>query len=94
MGARLRAARLDSDRARLELIGEPRDDLVLHVEEVGDRLVEALGPKVRADFGLDQLHVDAHPVAAALDAAFEHVAHIESRPICLRSGDFLCRKRR
>ena len=31
-------------------------------------------------FGLDQLHVYAHPAPAALHAAFEHVAHIELTP--------------
>jgi hypothetical protein len=32
---------------------------------------------MRAGFGVDRLHVDAHSVAAALHAAFEHVAHVE-----------------
>ena len=46
-------------------VGEARDDLVLHVEEVGDGLVEPLGPDVVTGFGVDQLHVDAHAVPAA-----------------------------
>ena len=60
-----------------ELVGEPGDNFVLHIEEIGDRLVEAFGPEVHAGVGLDQLHVDAHAVSAALHAAFEHVAHVE-----------------
>ena len=55
-------------------VGEPRHDLVLHFEQIDDRLVEPLGPDVRASFGFDELHVDAHPATAALNAAFQHVA--------------------
>jgi hypothetical protein len=40
---------------------------------------------VRAAFGVDQLHVDEHAVAGALDAAFEDVATLSTRPISLRS---------
>ena len=57
--------------------GEARGDLVLHVEDVGARLVETLGPEVRAGFRVDELRVDADAVAAALHAAFHHVAHTE-----------------
>jgi hypothetical protein len=28
--------------------------------------------------GVDQLHVDPHPIAAALHAAFERVTHVEA----------------
>ena len=52
----------------------------MHVEEVGDRLVEPLGPEMIAALGVDQLHVDAHAISAALDAAFEHVADVELAP--------------
>ena len=73
----LRAARFGGDHLGAQLVGEPRDDLVLHGEKVGHRLVEALGPEMAAGLGLDQLHIDAHPIPAALDAAFEHVAHVQ-----------------
>src|SRR5262249_34467322 len=53
------------------------DDLVLHVKQVCDRFVEALGPNVIASFSVDQLRVDANTIAAALHAAFEDVAHVE-----------------
>jgi hypothetical protein len=36
-----------------EPVGKPGDNLVLHVEEVADRVVEALGPKVRSCFSFD-----------------------------------------
>ena len=73
----LGAARFGGGELLPEPIGEAGDDLVLHVEEIGDGLVEALGPEVRAGLGVDQLHVDAHAVSAALHAAFEHIAHVE-----------------
>jgi len=46
------------------LVGEAGDDLVLHIEEIGQRLVETLGPKVIAGLRVNELHVDAHPIAA------------------------------
>src|SRR6185369_1303517 len=57
--------------------GESGDDLVLHLEDVAARLVKTLGPEVRAGLGVDELRVDADPVAAtvALHAALHHVAH-------------------
>jgi hypothetical protein len=74
------AARFKSHQLDLQFVRQSGDDLVLHVEEVGNPLVETLGPKMREGLGLDQLHVDAHPVTAALDAALERVAHIELAP--------------
>ena len=49
------AARLDSDQFSLKLVREPRDDLVLHLEQVSDRLVEALRLEVRTRSGFDEL---------------------------------------
>ena len=40
----LRAPRFGLDQLCAQLTGKPRDNLVLHVEEIGHRLVEALGP--------------------------------------------------
>jgi len=40
-------------------------------------LSEPLGPDVSRSLRFDKLHVDPHLVATPLDAAFEHVAHIE-----------------
>src|ERR1700722_10436661 len=58
-------------------VGEPRDDLVLHVEEIGDQLIEALRPEMRAGFGLNQLDIDTHAVSSPLDAALQHIANIQ-----------------
>jgi hypothetical protein len=49
--------------------------LILQLEEVGHVLVEPVGPKMRAGFGVDELRVDAHPILVALHRAFKHVAH-------------------
>jgi hypothetical protein len=50
---------------------------------------------VRAGLCFDQLNVNAHPIFAALDAAFEHVAHVEVAPDSLEIGRLCpCRKRR
>jgi hypothetical protein len=38
----------------------------LHIEKIGDWLLEALGPKMLASMGIDQLHVHPKPLAAAL----------------------------
>ena len=59
------------------MICKARDDLVLHVEEVGYGLVEALGPEMIASLGVDELDIDPHAVAAALHRTFEHVAHVQ-----------------
>ena len=72
-----RASRLGGDELGVERACQPRDDFVLHVEEIGQRLVEPLGPEMIAGFGVDELHVDAHAVAAALDAALEHIADVQ-----------------
>ena len=61
-------------------LSQPRDDFVLHVEEIGERLVEPVGPEMTASFGVDELHVDAHAVSAALNAAFEDIADVQLAP--------------
>ena len=45
---------------------QARDDFVLHVEEIGEGLIEPLGPEMTAGFGVDELHIDAHAIAAAM----------------------------
>ena len=57
-----------------------RDDFILHDEDIGERLVEPFSPKMRAAFGIDQLHIDAHSRAAALNAALQHITHVQLAP--------------
>ena len=92
MGRPFRAPRLSVDKPGVELSRQMRDDLILHVEEIGERLVEALGPKVRARLGFNELHIDAHSIPGALQAAVEHVAYIELPSDLLGVGGIcLCR---
>jgi hypothetical protein len=79
------ASRLGGDELGVERVRQARDDFILHVEEIGERLVEPLGPEMTARFGVDELHVDAHAVSAALDAALEDVADAQLAADCFRS---------
>ncbi len=72
------------DQLRAQLIGKPRDDFVLHVEKIGDRLVETFGPEMRAALRIDKLDVNAQPIGGALDAALQHVTHIQLAPDLLQ----------
>ena len=62
---------------RAQLIGELGDNFILHVEQVGHRLVEPVRPQVVAGDGVDELDIDAHSAAAALNASLKDVAHVE-----------------
>ena len=44
------ASRLGDGEFGPSAVGQPRDDLVLHIEEIGDRLVEPLRPEMRCRF--------------------------------------------
>ena len=55
MRGALRPLRLSLNELGIQCIGEPRYDFVLHVEQIGDGFVEALGPKVSAAFDVDKL---------------------------------------
>ena len=45
-----RASRLGGDEFGVQRARQARDDFVLHVEEIGQRLVEPLGPEMIAAF--------------------------------------------
>jgi hypothetical protein len=80
-GRRLfRASRLGGGELGVQRVCQARDDIILHVEEIGERLVEPLGPQVTAGFGIDELHVDAHAGAGALNAALEDIADVQLAP--------------
>src|SRR6516164_2703161 len=76
----LRSPRFDRNQLRVQRIGEPRYNFVLHVEEVGDWFVEALGPQVISSLGVDQLYVHPKPVAAALHRTFKNVSDVQLAP--------------
>jgi hypothetical protein len=72
----LGAPRFGCDQLRTQLIGKARDNFILHVEQVGDWLVEALGPEMRTRLRVDKLDVNAQPIAGTLNAAFKHITHV------------------
>ena len=73
-------AGLDGRDLIAQRIRKAPNDLILHVEKIGKRLVEALRPKMTAALGVDKLHVDAHAISAALDTALKDVADIQLAP--------------
>ena len=75
--ALFRASRLGRHKLGVQRVRQAHNDFVLHVEKIGERLVEAFGPKMTAEFGVDELHIDAHAASAALDAAFQHIAELQ-----------------
>ncbi len=56
---------------------QARDDFVLHVEEICERLIEPLGPEMIVRLGVDELDIDAHAGAGALHATLEEVADVQ-----------------
>jgi hypothetical protein len=45
---------LRTDELGLKLIRQPGENFVLHVEQVGDRFIEAPGPEMRAALRVDE----------------------------------------
>ena len=73
-GERLLLLRRERDAQRL---GDLARDLVLHLEDVFHLAVVALGPEREVGARVDELRVDAQPVAGAPQAAGEHVGGAE-----------------
>ena len=57
---------LSGNELGIQRVSKPGDNFVLHIEQIGDGLVEPLGPQVIAGLGIDKLHVHPEPVAATL----------------------------
>src|SRR6516164_3645613 len=62
---------------RLDDAGDAGRDLVLQLEDIFERTVEAVGPQMRPGQRVDQLRRDAHPSAGFAHRAFEHIADTE-----------------
>ena len=74
------AARLSGGDLSVERVRQAGDDFVLHIENIGEWLIEPFGPEMAADFGVDELHIHAHAVAGALHAALEDVTDVQLAP--------------
>ena len=48
--------------------------------------MEPLGPEMTARFGVDELHINAHAVSPALDAALKDIANVQLAPDRFRVG--------
>jgi hypothetical protein len=59
--------------------GDPRGDLVLQVEDVGQIAVVALGPEIGPVHRVEELAGDAHAPARLAHAALQHVANTQLR---------------
>ena len=77
LSGRSRSARatLGRDELNAYYASKPCGNLVLHVEEIGAQLVEALGPKMRPRLRVDELSVDPDATADALHATFHDIPH-------------------
>jgi hypothetical protein len=47
------------------------------MSKIGEGLIEPLGPEVIAGFGVDELHINAQAIAAALNAALKDIADVQ-----------------
>ena len=54
-------------QCRFDHTGDANRDLVLEIENVLKRTIEAVGPEMRVGFGLDQLRGNPHPTACLAD---------------------------
>src|SRR5271166_2066662 len=70
----LRPPSLGVHELRAERVRKTGNDFVLHVEEVGQGLVEPFRPKMMAALGVDELDADAHSVGAALNATLQNIS--------------------
>jgi hypothetical protein len=73
----LRSPRLRGDELHLKRVRQPSDDFVLQGEKIGDRPLEPLSPQVTTALDVDELYVDAHSIAATLDASLEDIPDIQ-----------------
>jgi hypothetical protein len=69
-----RMSALGGLQCRLDDAGDARCHLVLKVEDIFERAVEAVGPEMSAIDCIDKLRGDAHPTACFAHRAFEDIA--------------------
>src|SRR5262249_35728716 len=69
-----RTVYLSGLQRRFDNPGHARRDLVLKIEDVLQRAVEAVRPQMGAARRVDQLAGDTHPVTGSAHRAFEYIA--------------------
>jgi hypothetical protein len=65
---------------RLDRADDTARRLVLHLEDVVERAIEAVCPDVGACRRVDQLTGDAHAITGFAHRAFEDIAHAQFAP--------------
>src|ERR1700724_1232114 len=55
-------------------------DFILHLKQVCDVTVEALGPQMATSLSFYQLYAHSNPVLGATHAALHNVAHVQLAP--------------
>jgi hypothetical protein len=73
-----------ADQLNVERSRDAACNLVLQREEIPRVAIEPLGPQMRIGCGVNQLGVDADPVARPPDASFHHITHTQL------AADLLC----
>src|SRR5947207_629835 len=76
-GSSLNSSLFACRKAGLQLLGNRSCDLTLNREYIGDIAVITLSPKPSIGGDIDQLSVDAHPIARSLDGSFHHTRNTE-----------------
>ena len=84
----LRASGLGGGEFVLRAVGEPGDDLVLHVEEFG-RGLSKRSAHTWLPVSVSALDIDAKTISPRC-TAFQHVAHVEFTPDLPASTSFPC----
>jgi len=64
-------------RQRGSICGDRGGNVRFHFQNIGEFASERIAPHMRRVADLDQLDVNAHLVAGALHAAFQHILHVE-----------------
>jgi hypothetical protein len=62
----------------------PTRDFVLQSKRIVCVVVESFGPEMRVCLRIDQLGVNADPVAQSADAPLQHISHAQLAPDLLR----------
>src|SRR5215475_9934722 len=71
------ASCLKLNKLGIQRVGQPGHNFVLHIEQIGNRLVEAFSPKLNASFSVDQLYIYPKPFAAALHGSAKRVTNVQ-----------------
>jgi hypothetical protein len=64
----------------MECESDASGDFILHLKQVCDVTVEALGPQMAASLGIYQLYAHSNPILGATHATLHYIAHMQLAP--------------